>query len=122
MTATVQMGQVSTALLREAWPRHAAKRLARALGIPFDTARNYVAGRSRLTAEALLEAAARDAALLAALETRLHALRTAHLAATPDLAGPRPADAARLVAASAGGPAAVAGGAVPPLMITGGML
>lgn len=119
MTATAQTGRDSTALFREAWPRHAAKRLARALSIPFDTARNYVDGRSRVPADLLLQAAARDAALLAALETRLHALRTAHLAAGPDLAADRGVDGAGLVAAAEGRGAALAGGRAAPMTIAG---
>lgn len=120
MSAIAQMGRNLTPIFREAWPRHAAKRLARALGCPIDTARNYVAGKSRLTADALLVAAARDAALLSVLEDRLHALRTAHLAADLDLAGHRGAVAGHPAAADAHGDAAPHGGGAATLVLIGG--
>jgi len=87
MTATIEIGSNWTTLFREAWPRSGAKRLAIALGCNVETARNYIDGRRRITADALLTAAEHDAALLAALEHHLHALRARLAPAALDLAG-----------------------------------
>ncbi len=73
MSATTQAGGAVPPLLREAWPRHAAKMAARAAGCAFETARDWVRGRSIPSAETLLRMAENDEAMAAALRRRLDA-------------------------------------------------
>jgi len=89
------------AILREAWPRHAAKRAARAAGAPVATAKAWVAGRCIPSAETLLRMAERDERLAAAIRRRLDALD--HPRAAP--AGADGGAAARSFVAPPGGAA-----------------
>lgn len=75
MSASAAAGRLLTPIFREAWPRHAAKLAARAAEVPHETARSWIQGRAVPSADRLLRMAARDEALAAALERRLHALR-----------------------------------------------
>lgn len=95
MRASAPMGHLLPPLIREAYPRHAAKRAARATGAPLETARNWVRGRAAPSAETLLRWADACDAFAAALEGRLHARHDA------SAAGP---------AGAVDGPAAAPGG------------
>lgn len=77
MSATAPMGHGMPALIREAYPRHAAKSAARAARVPHETARNWVRGRAAPSAETLLAWAARCDAMAAALERRMNEIRAA---------------------------------------------
>lgn len=65
------------ALLRDAFPRHTAKRAARAAGAPLATAKAWAAGRFVPSADTLLRMADRDDAFADALERLLHERRAA---------------------------------------------
>jgi hypothetical protein len=82
MSATTQTGGVVPPLLKEAWPRNTSKHAARAAGVAFETARDWVRGRSRPLAETLLEMAARDDAMADALRRRLDDMRADRACAT----------------------------------------
>ena len=71
MSATTHKGGSIPPLLRDAWPRHTAKRAACAAGVCVETARDWVRGKSRPLAETLLRMAAKDEAMAAALRRRL---------------------------------------------------
>ena len=73
--ATAQRGANIPPLLRDAWPRHGAKLAARAAGVAYETARDWMRGRSIPSAATLLLMAERDEALAAALARRLAAAR-----------------------------------------------
>lgn len=75
MSATTEAGASIPPLLREAWPRHGAKLAARAAGCAYETARDWMRGRSIPSAATLLLMAERDEALAAALARRLDAAR-----------------------------------------------
>lgn len=81
MSASAEKGGAVPPLLREAWPRHGAKLAARAAGCAYETARDWMRGRSIPNAETLLRMAHRDEALAAALARRLDAARRDRAAA-----------------------------------------
>lgn len=96
MSATASKGHDVPALLREAWPRHTAKRAAIAANVPHETARNWLRDRARPLAETLLTMADRDENMAAALARRLDAARGNRAAATssprsPMVGKPHPA-------------------------------
>lgn len=66
--ATAEMGQLLPPLFREAYPQHTAKHVQRAAGCGFETARNWVKGRSAPSADVLLRMAVRCERMAAALE------------------------------------------------------
>jgi hypothetical protein len=88
MIATAQKGHDVPPLLREAYPRHTAKRAANAAGVPLETARNWVRGRAVPSADTLLRMADVCERIAHALETRLHA-RRADRGHGPNAADPR---------------------------------
>lgn len=81
MSASAARGGAIPPLLREAWPRHGAKLAARAAGVAYETARDWMRGRSIPNAETLLLMAERDEALAAALARRLDTARRDRAAA-----------------------------------------
>lgn len=68
------------ALLRDAYPEHAAKRIARAADVPLGTAKAWASGRFTPPSSILLKMADRCDAMADALERRLHARRVARTA------------------------------------------
>ncbi len=86
MNASVQdapIGALSVCnLLRNAYPRHAAKHVARGADVPVDTARAWVTGRKRMCAVALLRLAARCDRFAATMENALDEERAAAAAGT----------------------------------------
>lgn len=83
MNATTREGQIMPALLRAAYPQHAAKRAARSADVPHETARNWVRGRAEPSLSTLLRMATHCDRIADALETMLHDRRAASLAGRP---------------------------------------
>jgi hypothetical protein len=96
--ATAQTGHDVPPLLRDAYPRHAAKMAANAAGVPIETARNWIRGRAVPSADTLLRMADTCDRMAAALERLLDARRAARMDRS------RAADG-RPVPAAAGSPA-----------------
>lgn len=69
--ASALSGHVVPAVIRAAYPAHAAKLTARAAHVPVETARNWLRGRATPSAETLLRAAAECDRLASALERLL---------------------------------------------------
>lgn len=86
--ATAEAGHDVPSLMREAWPRHTAKRGAIAADVPHETARNWLRRRARPLADALLRMADNDEAMAAALRRRLDAARADRDARSTDARGP----------------------------------
>jgi len=87
MSATTQTPRIRVAdtasILRAAYPAHGAKLAARAAGVAYETARDWMRGRSIPSAATLLLMADRDEALAAALARRLAAARGDRAATGP---------------------------------------
>ena len=80
MSATAEKASI-LALLRDAYPRHTAKRAASAADVPLATAKAWACGRFTPSAETLLRMAERCDQIAAALQRRLDARRDAAAAA-----------------------------------------
>lgn len=76
MSATSESASVAR-LLRDAYPRHAAKQTARAANVPLATAKSWVAGRFTPSAATLLRMADACDLIAAAIERRIHGQRAA---------------------------------------------
>lgn len=59
MSASDEMGHLVPTLIRDAYPRHASKEMARAADVPLETSRNWLRRRAIPSAATLLKAAAR---------------------------------------------------------------
>lgn len=81
------------ALFHEAYPLHAAKRIAQAADVPLGTAKAWASGRFTPPSSVLLKMADRCDRIADALERRLHARRRDQMAGEP--AAPMGAIAAR---------------------------
>jgi hypothetical protein len=68
------------ALLHEAYPAHAAKRIAQAADVPLGTAKAWASGRFTPPSSILLKMADRCELIADALERRLHARRRDRMA------------------------------------------
>ena len=79
MSASAAKGHLLPPLLREAWPRHTAKRVALAADVPLETARNWVRGRAAPSAELFLRLADTSGGFADAIERLLDARRAARL-------------------------------------------
>ena len=77
MNATAREGQFLPAVLRAAYPEHTVKRVSAAAGVPHESARNWVRGRSEPSLSVLLRMAARCDRFADALERRLNDRRAA---------------------------------------------
>lgn len=79
MTAS-DNGASILALFHDAYPAHAAKRIAQAADVPLGTAKAWASGRYTPPSSVLLKMADRCDRMADALERRLHARRAARMA------------------------------------------
>lgn len=99
MVATGQSGRLLPPILHDAYPRHAAKLIARDAGATYETARNWLRGRACPSFEMLARMAQRNDALRASLTKALTAHAEPMAPVAPAAAGMGGAAAHGLVAA-----------------------